>query len=68
MGVESGLGHSGFFNDLVDTCGSIAIPVKEIGRRSQDPVSRWFESEYAYGDFKGRSVELVGLVVAKLYS
>ena len=35
---------------------------------AQDPVSRWFESEYAYADYRGRGSELIGLIVDKLYS
>jgi len=32
----------------------------------QDPVSRWFESEYEYRDFRGRESELIELIVDKL--
>jgi len=32
----------------------------------QDPVSQWFESEYAYGDFKGRGHEMIDVIVDKL--
>jgi hypothetical protein len=32
----------------------------------RDPVSRWFESEYDYRDYKGRGPELVSLVADKL--
>jgi len=34
----------------------------------QDPVSRWFESEYDYRDYKGRGPELVELIADKLDS
>jgi hypothetical protein len=34
----------------------------------QDPVSQWFASEYAFGDFRGRSSELLDLVIDKLES
>jgi hypothetical protein len=34
----------------------------------QDPVSRWFESEHVYGDFRGRGRELVELIADKLES
>jgi len=34
----------------------------------EDPVSRWFESEYSYADFRGRGNELVELIVDKIDS
>jgi hypothetical protein len=34
----------------------------------QDPVSRWFASEYNFADFRGRGEELLELVVDKLES
>ena len=34
----------------------------------QDPVSRWFESEYSYHDFRGRGPELVEMIADKLES
>jgi hypothetical protein len=34
----------------------------------EDPVSRWFGSEYAFGDFRGRGAELIEMIVDKLES
>ena len=34
----------------------------------QDSVSGWFESEYSYGDYRGRGSDLVDLIVDKLES
>lgn len=34
----------------------------------QDPVSRWFSSEYSFRDFRGRGTELIELIVDKLES
>lgn len=34
----------------------------------QDPVSQWFASEYAFGDFRGRGSELLDLIIDKLES
>ena len=34
----------------------------------RDPVSRWFESEYDYRDYKGRGSELLALIADKLDS
>jgi hypothetical protein len=34
----------------------------------QDPVSRWFESEYSFKEFRGRGPELIALIVDKLES
>jgi len=32
----------------------------------QDPVSRWFESESSFRDFRGRADELIELIIDKL--
>jgi hypothetical protein len=32
----------------------------------QDPVSQWFESESSFRDFRGRSDELIELIIDKL--
>ena len=32
----------------------------------EDPVSRWFESNYSYRDFCGRRAEVIGLLVDKI--
>ena len=34
----------------------------------QDPISRWFESEYSFKEFRGRSPELIALITDKLES
>lgn len=34
----------------------------------EDPVSRWFSSEYSFRDFRGRGDELIDLIVDKLES
>lgn len=34
----------------------------------QDPISRWFESEYSFREFRGRGPELIALLVDKLES
>lgn len=42
--------------------------VRKHREGEQDPVSRWFESEYSYRDFRGRGAELIGLLVDKIES
>ncbi len=42
--------------------------VRKHAEGERDPVSRWFESEYGYGDFRGRGPELIELIVDKLDS
>jgi len=49
------------------TSGKPAL-IKKHEDGQQDSVSHWFEDEYAYGDFRGRGVELVELIVDKLES
>lgn len=34
----------------------------------EDPISRWFESEYNYRDFRGRGSELIDLLIDKIES
>jgi hypothetical protein len=34
----------------------------------EDPISRWFESEYNYRDFRGRGTEMIELLVDKIES
>ena len=49
------------------TSGSPAL----IGKHREgerDPISRWFESEHGYGDFRGRGSQLIELIVDKLES
>jgi hypothetical protein len=40
--------------------------VRKNREGGQDVVSRWFESEHTYRDFKGRGQEMVDLIVDKL--
>ena len=40
--------------------------VRKYSDGEQDPVSKWFESEYEYRDFRGRESELIELIVDKL--
>ena len=40
--------------------------VRKHKKGQQDPVSRWFESEHSYGDFRGRGSELVEMIADKL--
>ena len=47
------------------TSGSPAI-VRKHTEGEQDPISRWFEDEYAYKDFRGRGSEMIDLIVDKL--
>jgi len=42
--------------------------VKRHREGERDPISRWLESEYDYGSFRGRGDELIDLVVDKLDS
>ena len=34
----------------------------------QDPITRWFQSEYDFKDFRGRGPELIAMIVDKLES
>jgi hypothetical protein len=34
----------------------------------QDPISRWFQSEYSFKEFRGRGPELIALITDKLES
>ena len=47
-----------------------AVPalVRKHREGAEDPVTQWFESEYAYTDFRGRRAELVDTLVDKLES
>lgn len=53
---------------VVRLTSSGSATIRKHREGAQDPVSRWFESEHAYADFKCRGPELVGLIVDKLYS
>jgi hypothetical protein len=45
-----------------------AALVKKFREGEKDPVSRWFESEYEYRDYRTRGPELIELIVDKLES
>ena len=49
------------------TSGS-SVLVRRHKEGEQDPVSRWFEDEHEYRDFRGRGDDLVSVVVDKLES
>ncbi len=42
--------------------------VRKHGQGEFDPVSRWFEENHDYRDFRGRGAELIELLVDKLES
>lgn len=42
--------------------------VKKHKDGEEDPVSRWFESDHSYGDFRGRGSDLVELIYDKIES
>lgn len=45
-----------------------ATVIRKHKEGERDPVSRWFESEYSYHDFRGRGSDLVELIADKLES
>ena len=47
-----------------------AVPsfVRRHREGGEDPISQWFESEYAYTDFRGRREELVDVLIDKIES
>ncbi len=49
------------------TSGNAAL-VRKYGEGERDPVSRWFETEHGYREFRGRGDELIELIVDKLES
>lgn len=49
------------------TAGNAAL-VRKHREGAEDPVSRWFESEHGYRDFRGRGPELIDRIVDKLES
>lgn len=53
---------------VVQTTSKSALLIRKHREGEQDPVSRWFESEYEYRDYKGRGSELIELIVDKLDS
>jgi len=42
--------------------------VRKAREGERDPVSRWFESEHAFAEFRGRGQDLIDLIVDKLES
>ena len=42
--------------------------VRKSKKGEQDPISKWFESEYSYRDYRGRGSEFIDLIVDKLES
>lgn len=42
--------------------------VRKAREGEQDPVSRWFDSEYTFAEFRGRGQDLIDLIVDKLES
>jgi len=49
------------------TSGNQAL-VRKYREGGQDPISRWFESEQDYRDFRGRGEELIERIEEKLES
>jgi hypothetical protein len=47
------------------TSGHLGV-LRKYGEGEQDPISRWFESEYEYRDYRGRESELIELIVDKI--
>ena len=48
---------------------SISPEVVQLRREGEhDPVSRWFESEFEYRDFRGGGADLIARIVDKLES
>jgi hypothetical protein len=41
---------------------------KSYAEGEKDSISRWFESEHAYGEFRGNGAHMIGIVVDKLES
>lgn len=53
---------------VVQMTSKSALLIRKHKEGEQDPVSRWFESEFEYRDYKGRGPELIELIVDKLDS
>jgi len=47
------------------TSGS-AVLVRRHKEGESDPIARWFEDEYTFGEFRHRGDEMVALVADKL--
>ncbi len=44
------------------------VIIRNCKTGKQDPVSRWFEMEYTFREFRGRGPELIALIADKLNS
>ena len=53
---------------VVDLTSQSRVFVKKSKEGEQDPISRWFESEYVFRDYRGRGDEFIDLIVDKLES
>ena len=58
----------GVLERVVRMTSASAAVIRRHKEGEQDPVSRWFESEYSYADFRGRGHDLVETIVDKLES
>jgi hypothetical protein len=47
------------------TSGSQVV-IRKHSKGELDPISQWFEDEYAYNDFRGRGPDMIDLIVDKL--
>ena len=53
---------------VVRLTGSSAVLVRRHREGAQDPISRWFEHEHSYGDFRGRGEAMISVIADKLDS
>jgi len=53
---------------VVKLTNSSATLVRMYKDGEQDPISRWFDSEYTYREFRGRGADLVDLLIDKIES
>lgn len=58
----------GVHQRLVELTSRSAKVIARAKEGESDPISRWFESEHAYRDFRGRGAEMIALVWEKLES
>ena len=45
-----------------------AILVRHHKSGGEDPIARWFEDEYTYGEFRTRGPEMIAVVADKIDS
>jgi hypothetical protein len=45
-----------------------AVLVRRYREGAEDPITRWFESEYTYGEFRHRGPEMIDLITDKIES